>query len=161
MSKDDRFPHLSLNDDDDEIVIQAGATSRATARESVQSSNEEREIAHRGKATEPHSPSADAANSAEAASSTSATDTELADENRLHKTTEVVEVEADQAPGSQADRDELSRHEGQKFRRADEFSMQTTEDDLHASGPFTRMRAIILIVGVLALTAWIIWWVLR
>lgn len=101
MSKDDRFPHLSLNDDDDEIVIQAGATSRATARESVQSS------------------------------------------------------------ASQADRDELSRHEEQKHRRADEFSMQTTEDDLHASGPFTRMRAIILIVGVLALAAWIIWWMLR
>ena len=79
----------------------------------------------------------------------------------MHKTTELAEVEADQAPGSQADRDELSRHEGQKFRRADEFSMQTTEDDLHASGPFTRMRAIILIVGVLALAAWIIWWVLR
>lgn len=147
MSRDDDFNLISVSSDDDdgEIVIQAGARrSNGFDRSSAAVPNE------RPQAVE----------EAPQAAASPASDGEGAEQAGGAGQEPSAEAQEDPLAGlTEEERLEYAKRMARKRQREEE-SMVTTEADLKAKGPFQGMHTLIVLIGILIVVAGLAWYYL-
>jgi len=125
VTQESNFKFISVEDDEDEIVIQAGAAPQATASEDVVEEGfdnvQEDDLDY---------------------------DEDFEDEAELDE-----EDEEDAA-----ERARFEREKARRQARAEANRMVTTEEDLKASVPFSRMQHIIVVVAILLIVVFFLYY---
>lgn len=152
MSEELEFRHISVSsDNDDEVVIQAGAVDRDEGRPASETTA----------ATEPE------LSSTAVAETPSRDDTAFAPSGTskgisAHPSSSVLAeagLEVDDI--SEEARKEYEEHMRRSAKRAEASRMITTEEDLHATVPFARMQRIVMVVFALLIVAAVAYWFVR
>jgi uncharacterized membrane protein len=129
------FKHISVSDEDDDLVIEAGARHAAPAKQAPSVA--------RTQPVEPQAP-ADPAPAA------------AAPEDAAPSQPDASAFPGGVAPANEDEARALKEHMARKRAREKANALVTTEEDLHAKGPFLSMQRIIIaivlvVVGVVYL----------
>ncbi len=130
MTQESDFKFISIEDDDDEIVIQAGVAPSASTNGPVSPAFDDEDLAGEFD--------------------------EQAEEGFGSWDDEGASVEFSEEDEADAvEREKFEREKARRKARAEANRMITTEDDLKASVPFAGMQRVIIIVAILLILVFI------
>lgn len=127
MADQQGFQHITVSDEGDDFVIEAGARHAAPAKGTASTAG--------GRHAAPEAP-------VEPAPSTAASQGSVAPQEDASAFPEGV------APANEEEARALKEHLARKRAREQANSLVTTEEDLHSKGPFLSMQRIILVIAL-------------
>lgn len=136
MADQQEFKHISVSDEDDDLVIEAGARRAAPAKQAPSVA--------RTQPVEPQAP-ADPAPAA------------AAPEDAAPSQPDASAFPGGVAPANEDEARALKEHMARKRAREKANALVTTEEDLHAKGPFLSMQRIIIAIAIVLVVVGVVY----